>query len=625
MCSLWQYIAVAVNARRRPWTQVPFGGGEVWQRTQPMLAETTPPQTPQGPPPRAGQRPPLPNARRQALTFAVVQVAAGAVVAGFAELAVFYSGTNDPPPWNASLFVVGAWIYVAAGTVAWLRRPSSRIGLLLIAAHFTWLAAGLANAPIPALQAAGAIVQTVPIAMLAHLLLAFPSGRLRSTAERVAVGAIYTTSIVLQAPLWLLSPGPLQVGENPQLLDVAIWTQRSVGVATVIAVSWMLARRLRDAPSQQRGTLAPLYLYGIVALLVIGLSGGFMDIFFDGRHSTALEVLQLTLASGVPIAFVVAVSRGGFARAGDVEELSARLGDEAGGRPALADMLADALGDPTVELLFRVPGEQSWVSETGVAAIPPAASANRGVAEVLLGGRTIGAIVYDATLLTRPEEVREAARIVALALDRERLTVELRASRARIVEAGDAERRRLARDLHDGLQSRLVLLAIQAGVARGSTAELREGIEIAIDELRALVHGVMPAELTERGLPAAVQGVADRMPVDVALAISGFERRPSPAVESTAFFVVAEAMVNAVKHAHAEELTVTLARDAAWLRIEVADDGIGGAGGEAGGGSDGGTGIRSITDRVEALGGSLSIDSPLGAGTRVRAELPCAP
>jgi signal transduction histidine kinase len=231
-------------------------------------------------------------------------------------------------------------------------------------------------------------------------------------------------------------------------------------------------------------------------------------------------------------------------------------------------------------------------------------------------GETIGAIVYDATLLTRPDEVRQAARIVALALDRERLTVELRASRARLVQAGDAERRRIARDLHDGLQSRLVLLAIQAGVARGSTTELREGIEAAIDELRALVHGVMPAELTERGLPAAVKGLADRMPIDVVLNVAGFERRPSPAVESTAFFVTAEAMVNAVKHAHATELTVTLLRDAQQLRIDVRDDGIGGAGS--------GTGIRSMTDRVEALGGRLRIESALGKGTRVWVVLPCA-
>ncbi|HVX33189.1 MAG TPA: ATP-binding protein, partial [Solirubrobacterales bacterium] len=171
-------------------------------------------------------------------------------------------------------------------------------------------------------------------------------------------------------------------------------------------------------------------------------------------------------------------------------------------------------------------------------------------------------------------------------------------------------------DLHDGLQSRLVLLAVQAGVARGSTAELREEIEAAIDELRALVHGVMPAELTERGLPAAVKGLADRVPISTALSVAGFETRPAPAVESTAFFVTAEAMTNAVKHAHASELTVTLDRGPERLVIEVRDDGIGGA--------SVGEGIRSMTDRVEALGGELRIDSALGAGTLLHVELPCA-
>ena len=129
------------------------------------------------------------------------------------------------------------------------------------------------------------------------------------------------------------------------------------------------------------------------------------------------------------------------------------------------------------------------------------------------------------------------------------------------------------------------------------------------------LHGVMPAELTERGVPAPVKGLADRMPIGVVLNVAGFERRPSPTVESTAFFVTAEAMVNAVKHAHATELTVTLVRDAQQLRLDVRDDGIGGAGS--------GDGIRSMTDRVEALGGRLRIESALGAGTSVRAELPC--
>ena len=149
-----------------------------------------------------------------------------------------------------------------------------------------------------------------------------------------------------------------------------------------------------------------------------------------------------------------------------------------------------------------------------------------------------------------------------------------------------------------------------------TSASLRNGLEAAIDELRSLVDGVMPAELTERGLPAAVEGLADRMPVAVTLEVDSLEQRFSPAVESTGFFVVSEALVNAVKHAQASELLVSLRRDRGdRLQIEVGDNGVGGA--------DRGNGIRSMTDRVEALGGRLLIESAVGVGTHVRAELPC--
>ena len=134
----------------------------------------------------------------------------------------------------------------------------------------------------------------------------------------------------------------------------------------------------------------------------------------------------------------------------------------------------------------------------------------------MLAGRAIGSILYDAALLDRPDEVREAGRVVAIAVDRQRLAVRLRASRARIAAAADDERRRIARDLHDGLQSRLVFLAVQAGTGADPLV-LRTGLEAAIDELRELVDGVMPAQLTERGLTAAVQELADRLPTPIVL------------------------------------------------------------------------------------------------------------
>jgi signal transduction histidine kinase len=227
-----------------------------------------------------------------------------------------------------------------------------------------------------------------------------------------------------------------------------------------------------------------------------------------------------------------------------------------------------------------------------------------------------------------------AGQVVALARDNERLTAELRASRerlraagARLVEAADGERRRIARDLHDGLQARLVLLAVRAHAVgadpsasagvQAEAAELTSGLQAAITELRELVEGVMPATLTERGLYAAAQALADRAPIPIELDVdTDGASLPAP-VESTGYFVLSEALTNAVKHSRAPELVVRLRQAPGRLRIEVCDDGVGGAH------LNGGSGMRSMADRVDAVGGRLIVESPIGGGTTVMAEFPC--
>jgi signal transduction histidine kinase len=216
----------------------------------------------------------------------------------------------------------------------------------------------------------------------------------------------------------------------------------------------------------------------------------------------------------------------------------------------------------------------------------------------------------------------------AVALERERLTAhlrahreELRASRARLVEAADDERRRMARDLHDGLQSRLVLLAIQAHTVRTNGASdgalaLEQGLQAAITELRELVQGLMPAALTERGLCAAIEDLVDRVPIPTELVLpSARDRFPAP-TESAGYFVVSEAISNALKHAHTRALSIRLEQLADTLRLEIRDDGVGGA--TVGSGS----GLRSIADRVDAADGHFRFESPAGAGTRIVVELP---
>jgi signal transduction histidine kinase len=203
---------------------------------------------------------------------------------------------------------------------------------------------------------------------------------------------------------------------------------------------------------------------------------------------------------------------------------------------------------------------------------------------------------------------------------------ELRASRARLVEAGDAARRRLERDLHDGAQARLVALALTLGTARtraGDDPELEallaraaEELQTSLNELRELARGIHPAVLTDRGLEPALRSLAARATVPVAVD-AALDRLPG-AVESAAYFVASEGLANVAKYAHATRATVAVRRTGGRVVVEVADDGIGGADAARG------SGLRGLADRVAALDGTIAVDSPTGRGTRLRAEIPCA-
>ncbi|ADB50812.1 sensor histidine kinase [Conexibacter woesei] len=583
-------------------------------------------------------------------------------------------------PWVLVLFPLAAWTWFAAGAVASLRRPGNRMGAIMIAGALVWIAAGLANAPLPALAAVGLVVANLPLALVGHLLHAFPSGRLRGAASRAIVAGLYGAALLLHAPSYLFLPDgagtPLQVADRPDLAQLGQTVQDVVGGGLMIATAVVLAMRLRGATAPQRRVLAPLAIYGIATVVLVPLLGRLSGPLFGG-DPIALFAAQAALLMLVPVAFAGAVLRGGFAPTAGVQELSAWLGAEDGERATLRGALADALGDPSVELVLWVGERDGWVDAHGLPATLPDPRSERGVVAVDVERRRVGAIVYDAVLIADAEPVRDSARVIALALDRERLTAELiagrerlRRSRARIAAAADDERRRIARDLHDGVQGRLVLLALRANelarrddssaAARADAAELRRELDGVLAALGELVQGVLPAALVERGLGAAAEDLADRMPVPTVVHAVG-DRFPA-AVESAGWFVMAEALANAVKHAHARTLEVRVERTAEGVRVEVRDDGVGGAGAGdptgagvgdptgagvgdptgagagdptgagagdptgAGAGDPtgaGGTGLRGLADRVDVLGGRLAVESPPGGGTRIVAEVPC--
>jgi signal transduction histidine kinase len=252
-------------------------------------------------------------------------------------------------------------------------------------------------------------------------------------------------------------------------------------------------------------------------------------------------------------------------------------------------------------------------------------------APLFVAGRLWGVLVASMTRDERlpagsERRLLDFAELVAQALSNADAYDKLASSRARIVEAGDAERRRLERNLHDGAQQRLVSLALQLRMVEGSfegnptrarqdLAEAREQLKYALDELRELARGIHPAILTDGGLARALSALAHRAPLPVEINDVPDERLPEP-VEAAAYYLIAEAITNVAKHANATHVAVSVRRDDGRVLVRVADDGVGGA--DPGAGS----GLHGLADRVEALHGHLSVDSPPGGGTRLEARIP---
>jgi len=382
-------------------------------------------------------------------------------------------------------------------------------------------------------------------------------------------------------------------------------------VAALIAVLLVvLARRRR------RGALA-VYLAGG---LVLALYAVWAVMGVTSTQPENLERARVIALALVPFAFLAGLLRSRVAGAAAVSELVGRLGRGA----SLRDELAAALGDPSLELAYWTP--TGFVDADGA---PFTLREGRVATPV----EHIALMVHDASLAEERELLDAVAGAAALALENERLAAELRASvkelrasRARIVKTADAARRAIERDLHDGAQQQLVALALSLRLARTrmerSPAEAgalldaaSRDLQAALQSLRELARGIHPAVLSDHGLGAALEALAQRFPFPVEIAAVPEERLPEP-VEATAYFVVAEAITNVARYARASHAVVTLEREDDALSVTVSDDGIGGADPSAG------SGLRGLSDRVAVLDGRLEVESPPGEGTTVRAFIP---
>jgi len=572
------------------------------------------------------------------LRRALIALAVAGVALGLAALALVTASDREDQEsvaWIVLALTLG-WGFAGAGIFAWWRRPDNRVGPLMTLVGFMWFLGALSSADAAWAFTVGLVVGALWLGALVHMLVAFPTGRVEPGLERTVVTIGWSAAVALPLLAALVTAEPNGCEDCPRNL-LLVWDSKTASDAVeaaglVVAVVLLgglgavLIRRWRGFGKVQRRALAPVVWTG-GAVALVGLVSLLPIAFGADEVSQVADALLIVLVTAVPFAFLVGLMRSSLSRAGAVNALFQRLGG-AGAR----DALAEALGDDSLALAYWLPDPGRYVDAGGHAVALPAAAADRAVTEIERDGAPVAAIVHDPALLEDRELVRTAGAAAALALENERLAAEvraryddLRAASARLVAAGDAARRRIERDLHDGAQQRLVSLSVTLNLARrhaepgsrtaalldSAVAELTAGLS----ELRELARGIHPPVLTERGLDPALEGLAARAPLPVTLSASLGERLP-PAVEAAAYFVVMEALTNVAKYASATAAEVTVQRTDGHVVIDVTDDGVGGAD------PAGGSGLAGLADRVAALGGRLEIESPPGGGTVVRAQMP---
>ena len=501
---------------------------------------------------------------------------AGAVVTGTAAwLELTAQGYDDLDATEQAVEAAIAALWIATGLVAWQRRPDNRVGPLMVALgfanslpHLTW------DAALPFTLAE--LNFGLGIAVFVHLILAFPSGRLSPGFERTFVLSTYGAWLVV-SPAWQLFWDPradgecpgcprnlLLVSRNPGLFDALDFVSLLAAVAILGTTVVLIVRKVRRATGPTRRAYAPVLLAAAVAIVPFSALL-VLDVLAVAEipPSVVFWLGDITFAM-IPVAFLVGLLRTRMHRS-KVAELVVELGSAS--QPGeVRDAIARTLGDPSLVLAFWLPDSGRYVDPDG-RELTIAEEPGRAVTVLEHDGQRLAALVHDPALLDDPELVRAVGAAATLALENSRLQAELRAqlaevraSRARIVEAGDAERRRLERDLHDGAQQHLLGIRLALQLARGQLADggaaldqlLAEADTEAVDalaELRALARGIHPAILTEEGLPAALAALTRRTPVPVELSVHT-DRLPA-AVEATAYFVTAEALANIAKHAHA--------------------------------------------------------------------------
>jgi signal transduction histidine kinase len=583
---------------------------------------------------------PIPAVRRLPSHVALWSI--GLVGLAVSAVSVTLALTNDAigselgEPLVIALLAV--WItiaYVFGGLIAWSRRPASRFGPLMIVTGFLMAVTTLSWSTNDVAFTVGQAFDVVLPVLFLHVFLAFPDGRLHGRFERVLVGVGYGTAIVLELVRMALGGfGPhnlLELTASPEAAEVVRHVQLlTVSAISVCGVGVLAVRRRRSGRPLRRASalLVDAFALGLIMIAVLLVSAT-----FGGPGVSQIRWVTFITLGLAPLAFVLGLLRARLGQSAVGGLLVDLRGETA---PAdLQDALARALRDPSLTLAYWLPEFRSWADLDGRAIKLPGDGSGRAKTLIDRDGAHVAVLVHDPALADEPELLDAVTAATGIAIENGRLHVELaarleelRGSRFRVIEAGQKERQRLERNLHDGAQQRLIALSLEMSLleerlgddpeARARLAAARREIAASLAELREVSHGLHPAVVSAHGLAVALEQLAARAAVPVRLTVNVASRLPE-ALEVAAYYLVSEGLANVGKYARATSATVEVTRRSDDVLVEVVDDGIGGADESQG------SGLRGLADRVEALGGRLRVWSPAGGGTRIRAEIPCAP
>jgi signal transduction histidine kinase len=539
---------------------------------------------------------------------------------------------------TATLTVVAGLGLVGAGLVTSFSRPAGRVADLAVLAGLVWFApvwVGWDKGP-PLVRSLGMFAAGFAFPLLLHLVVAYPSGRLHATATRALVAAVYLeAALVALGQAFFRDPffdpncwanctdNRFLVRSLPPLARGTEVTDRWFTVAAAAALVTVLGWRLLRDSGPARRALLPLALPAIVlAATVIAHAVALQRTPLEDPSDPAFNAIFVT---GCVAVLLLALGLVWAAVRTRVQRRAvARIATSLGRAPppgTLQAALAQAVGDPDLEIAYWLPAAQRHVDANGRPVVQPVAGPGRAVTALVRAGHKIAVVSHTAAL---PDLERELGAAVRLALENERLQAEalaqldqLRASRVRIVKTGDSERRRLERDLHDGAQQRLLALSYDLRLARASAqadgapqtgsllTQATGQAQAALEELRELAHGIYPAILAEAGLAPALATLADAAPLPVEVRDAAQGRYPA-AVETAAYFLVVEALADAAVRG-ASHAAVSATQDGGRLVVTVQDDGTART-----------AAMVELADRVGALDGQLAVEP-----TRLRAELPC--